>query len=111
MKQFSNIFKQINRKLTVSSYNTPGWGLGIVNTNYHKSINKVLISRNYFDGAQKELLLRNNLSEHPGFAVGISWNFGKDMTNTWNIWLVINKVIHSVAAVMQNRIWQTSHKD
>jgi hypothetical protein len=73
-----------------------GWRLGMVNTNYHKSINKTLISRNYFDGLQKRLLLGDNYPEHPGFAVGILWNFGKGMTNTWNVWLVINKVTHKL---------------
>jgi hypothetical protein len=77
------------------------------NTNYHKSINKALISRNYFDGIQKRLLLYNNHPEYPGFAIGILWNFGKDVTNTWSIWLVINRVIHNTAAVMRNRTWQS----
>jgi hypothetical protein len=57
----------------------------MVNTNYHKSINKVLISRNYFCALQKGLLLRNNPPEHPNFAIGILWNFEKDITNAWNI--------------------------
>jgi hypothetical protein len=35
----------------------------MVNTNYHKSINKTLISRNYFYGVQKGLLLRNSHHE------------------------------------------------
>jgi hypothetical protein len=29
------------------------------------------------------------------------------MTNTWNIWLIINKALHSTTAVMQNRAWQS----
>jgi hypothetical protein len=53
----------------------------MVNTNYHKGINKTLILRNYFDGLQKGLLLRNNYPEHPGFAVGILKDFGKSMAN------------------------------
>jgi hypothetical protein len=57
----------------------------MVNTNYHKSINKMLILENYFDGLQKRLLLRNNHPEHPGFAIGILKDFGKCMANTWNI--------------------------
>jgi hypothetical protein len=64
----------------------------MANTSYHKSINKTLISRNYFGGLQKRLLLRNNYPEHPGFAIGILKGFRKDVTNTWSIWLVINKV-------------------
>jgi hypothetical protein len=49
-----------------------GLGLGMVNnTIYHKSINKTLILENYFDGLQKRLLLRNDLHEHHGFAIGI----------------------------------------
>jgi hypothetical protein len=79
----------------------------MVNTNYHKSINKTLISRNYFDALQKRLLLRNNHPEHPGFAIGILKDFGKDVANAWNIWLIINKVIHNTAAVMQNRTRQS----
>jgi hypothetical protein len=51
----------------------------MVNTNYHKSINKTLISRNYFDGLQKRLLLRDNYPERPGFAIGILRSFGKYM--------------------------------
>jgi hypothetical protein len=42
----------------------------MVNTIYHKSINKTLILRNYFDDLQKRLLLRNNHPEHLGFAIG-----------------------------------------
>jgi hypothetical protein len=68
----------------------------MVNTNYHKSINKTLISKNYFGGLQKRLLLGDNHLKHPGFAIGILKGFGKDVTNTWNIWLVINKVIHKL---------------
>jgi hypothetical protein len=75
----------------------------MVNTNYHKSINKTLILENYFDGLQKKLLLRNNHPGRTGFAIDILWNFRKDVTNTWNICLVINKVIHSAAIIMQNR--------
>jgi hypothetical protein len=75
----------------------------MVNTNYHKSINKTLISRNYFDDFFKGLLLGDNHPEHPGFAVGILWNFGKSMTNTRNTWLVIN----SVVAIMRNRTRQS----
>jgi hypothetical protein len=75
-------------------------GLGMVNTNCHKSINKTLISRNCFDDLQKRLLLYNNHHGHPGFAIGISKGFEKGMTNTWNILPVINKVIHSVVAVI-----------
>jgi hypothetical protein len=74
----------------------------MVNTNYHKSINKMLISRNYFDALQKGLLLRNNHSERPGFAMGILRSFGKCMANTWNILSVINKVIHNTASVTRN---------
>jgi hypothetical protein len=75
----------------------------MINTNYHKSINKTLISRNYFDGLRKGLLLGNSLPEHPGFAIGILKCFGKDVTNIWSILSVINKVTHSTAAVMRNR--------
>jgi hypothetical protein len=57
----------------------------MVNTDYHKSINKTLISRNYFDGLQKRLPLRNNHPGRTGFAIGILWNFGKDVANAWNI--------------------------
>jgi hypothetical protein len=32
------------------------------------------------------------------------------MTNTWNIWLVVNKVIHSTASVARNRTWQIDQK-
>jgi hypothetical protein len=53
----------------------------MVNTDYHKSINKSLISRDYFDYLQKRLLLRNGYHKYPGFAIGILWNFGKDVTN------------------------------
>jgi hypothetical protein len=53
----------------------------MVNTIYHKSINKTLISRNYFDGLQKRLLLRNNHPEHPDFAIGILRSFGKCVAN------------------------------
>jgi hypothetical protein len=83
----------------------------MVNTIYHKSINKVLILKNYFDGLQKRLLLCNNPPEHPGFAIGILWDFGKDVINAWNIWSVINKAIqkatHSTATVIQNRARQS----
>jgi hypothetical protein len=53
----------------------------MVNTNYHKSINKVLISRNYFDGLQKRLLLGDRYPKHPEFAIGILKDFEKDVTN------------------------------
>jgi hypothetical protein len=79
----------------------------MVNTNYHKSINKTLISRNYFDGLQKRLLLRNNHLERHGFAIDILWNFRKDVANIWNIRLAINKVTHNTAAVMRNRVSQS----
>jgi hypothetical protein len=82
----------------------------MVNTNYHKSINKTLILRNYFDDLQKRLLLHNNNPEHPGFAIGILKGFGKNMANTWNILQVINKVIHNAVAVIQNRMWQIDQK-
>jgi hypothetical protein len=90
-------------------YNTPGWA-GVrdgVNTNYHKSINKALISENYFDNFFKGLLLCDSRPEHLGFAIGTLKGFGKCVANTWNIWPVINRVIHSTAAVMRNRIWQS----
>jgi hypothetical protein len=84
IKQFPDIFKQINQKLTILRYNTTGWvGLEMVNTNYHKSINKALISRNYFDGLQKRLLLGDNHPDRPGFAIGILKDFGKCITNAW----------------------------
>jgi hypothetical protein len=54
-----------------------GRGLGMVNTTYHKSINKTLILENYFDGIQKRLLLCDNNLEHPGFAIGILRDFRK----------------------------------
>jgi hypothetical protein len=54
----------------------------MANTNYHKSINKTLISENYFDGLQKRVLLCNSHPERPGFAIGILKGFGKDVTNT-----------------------------
>jgi hypothetical protein len=76
-------------------------------TTYHKSINKTLISENYFDGLQKRLLLCDGHPERPGFAIGILWNFGKDTINAWDIWLAINKVTHSTASVMRNRAWQS----
>jgi hypothetical protein len=79
----------------------------MVNINYHKSINKALISRNYFDGVQKGLLLGNNHPEYPGFAIGILKDFGKYVANTWNILSVINKVTHNAATVMRNRTWQS----
>jgi Na+/H+ antiporter NhaA len=81
----------------------------MVNTNYHKSINKTLISRNYFDALQKRLLLCNSYHEHPKFAIGILKDFGKDVANAWNIWLVINKVTHSIAAVIRIRALQSEH--
>jgi hypothetical protein len=49
----------------------------MVNTNYHKSINKVLISKNYFDALQEKLLLGDNRPEHTGFAIGILRVFWK----------------------------------
>jgi hypothetical protein len=49
----------------------------MVNTNYHKSINKTLISRNYFDDFFSRLLLHNNNPEHTGFAIGILMSFRK----------------------------------
>jgi hypothetical protein len=49
----------------------------MVNTNYHKSINKVLISKNYFCALQKGLHLGNNHPEHLGFAIGTLMNFWK----------------------------------
>jgi hypothetical protein len=49
----------------------------MVNTNYHKSINKALILKNYFDGLQKMLRLCNNHPEHTGFAIGILMSFRK----------------------------------
>jgi hypothetical protein len=79
----------------------------MVNTNYHKSINKMLILKNYFDDVQKRLLLGNNYPEHPGFAIDILRSCEKDVTNIWNIWLVINKATHSTALVMRNRVWQS----
>jgi hypothetical protein len=79
----------------------------MVNTNYHKSINKTLISRNRFDDFFRRLLLGDNYPGHPEFAIGILKSFGKGVTNTWNIWPVINKVIHSAAAVMRNRALQS----
>jgi hypothetical protein len=72
----------------------------MVNTNYHKSINKTLISRNYFCALQKRLLLCNNHPEHPGFAISTLKGFGKDMINTWNILSVINKIIYGIITVM-----------
>jgi hypothetical protein len=54
----------------------------MVNINYHKSINKSLISRNYFDGLQKRLLLGDNHTGHPGFAICILKGLGKNVTNT-----------------------------
>jgi hypothetical protein len=53
----------------------------MVNTSYHKSINKTLILENYFDALQKKLLLGNNHLERPGFAIGILRSFGKGMAN------------------------------
>jgi hypothetical protein len=49
----------------------------MVNTNYHKSINKVLILENYFDDFFKRLLLCDSYPEHTGFAIGILRSFGK----------------------------------
>jgi hypothetical protein len=49
----------------------------MVNTNYHKSINKTLILENYFCALQKGLLLRNNHLEHHGFAIGTLMSFWK----------------------------------
>jgi hypothetical protein len=46
----------------------------MVNIMYHKNICKTLIS--------KKLLLGDKLYEHPGFAIDVLRNFGKDMTNT-----------------------------
>jgi hypothetical protein len=63
-------------------------------------------SRSYFDDFLERLPLCNNNPEHPGFAIGILKDFGKGITNTWNILLVIDKVTHSAASVMRNRIWQ-----
>jgi hypothetical protein len=57
-------------------------GLGMVNTIYHKSINKALILENYFDDFFRGLLLYNNHPEHPGFAIGILKGLGKNVTNT-----------------------------
>jgi hypothetical protein len=51
----------------------------MINTSYHKSINKTLISRNYFDGLQKRSILCDDRTKHPGFAIGISKGFGKSM--------------------------------
>jgi hypothetical protein len=78
----------------------------MVNTNYHKSINKTLIARNYFDDFFKGLLLRNSHPKHPRFAISILRNFWKNMINTWSTWSIINKVIHSTVAVMRNRARQ-----
>jgi hypothetical protein len=47
----------------------------MVNTNYHKSINKSLFLENYFDDFFRGLLLGDNHLEHPGFAIDILWNF------------------------------------
>jgi hypothetical protein len=79
----------------------------MVNTIYHKSINKTLISKNYFDGLQKRLLLRNSHPKRTGFTIGILRSFRKGMTNTWNICLVINKVTRNTSSVMRNRTWQS----
>jgi hypothetical protein len=79
----------------------------MVNTNYHKSINKTLILENYFCALQKGLPSCNSHPEHTGFAIDILRSFEKSVTNTWNIWLVINKVIHNAAAFMRNRAWQS----
>jgi hypothetical protein len=67
-------------------------GVRDINTNYHKSINKTLISRNYFDALQKRLLLCDNHLEHTGFAIGTLKDFGKCVANAWNILQVINKI-------------------
>jgi hypothetical protein len=64
----------------------------MVSTSYHKSINKTLVFENYFCALQRGLLLRNNHPEHTSFAIGILKGFGKDITNTWSIWLAINKL-------------------
>jgi hypothetical protein len=58
---------------------------------------------NYFCAIQKRLLLRNSHLKRPGFAIGILKDFGKGITNTWNIWMVINKAIHGTVAIMRNR--------
>jgi hypothetical protein len=60
-------------------------GVGMVNTNYHKSINKTLILENYFDDFFMRLLLRNNHPEHLEFAIGTLKDFGKCVANAWNI--------------------------
>jgi hypothetical protein len=81
----------------------------MVNANYHKSINKTLIARNYFDDFFKGLLLgkrlplRNNHPEPPGFAIDILRSFRKSMTNVWSILSVIN----STTSVMRSRAWQS----
>jgi hypothetical protein len=56
---------------------------------------------------KKRLLLCDNHPEHSGFAIGILKGFGKCMMNTWGGLPVINKVIHSIAAVMRNRTWRS----
>jgi hypothetical protein len=71
----------------------------MVNTNYHKSINKTLILEKYFDGFQKRLLLGDNHPEHPGFAISILRSFGKCVANTWNILQVTHKITHSITAI------------
>jgi hypothetical protein len=47
-------------------------GVGGDNINYHKSINKMLIPKNYFDDLQKRLLLGDNHPGRTGFAIDIS---------------------------------------
>jgi hypothetical protein len=54
----------------------------MINTNYYKSINKTLISKNYFDDLQKRLLLGDSPPGRTGFAIGILRSFEKDVTNT-----------------------------
>jgi hypothetical protein len=49
----------------------------MVNTNYHKSINKTLISRNHFGDFSERLLLCDNHPERPGVAVGTLMDFRK----------------------------------
>jgi hypothetical protein len=82
----------------------------MVNTNYHKSINKTLISRNYFDGLQKMLLLCNSYHKYTEFAIGTLIGFRKSMTNTRSIFELLTMVIHNAVAVMQNRAWQIGQK-
>jgi hypothetical protein len=51
--------------------------------------------------------MRHPPPEHPGFVIGISKGLGKNMTNTWNIWLVVNKIPHNTSSIMRNRAWQS----